>query len=69
MSKGAFIQSMGHFEAKFNINNAPDLMDPNYDLAMKITFATSEVLDVGRTKAMIEVTRPKSNTDIKLLLK
>lgn len=68
-SKFKFIQAMGHVEAKVDFNNAPDLIDPEYNLAVRMVFVRHLQLELGRTTASIEVTRPKSKTDIKVMFK
>lgn len=61
-----FISALGHIDWLLQLNNAPDLVDPDYTLATRIIFAKHNVPpEHGRTAASIEITRPKSKTDLK----
>lgn len=61
-----FLSSLGHVETKIEINNAEDLIDPNYTLTTTITLAkSSEDSHNSRTIFAIETKRPKSATDVK----
>lgn len=61
-----FLSSLGHVETKLELNNAEDLIDPNYTLVTRITLAkNSEDSQNSRTIFAIEATRPKSSTDVK----
>lgn len=60
-----YIAAMGHMDWVLRLNNAPDLIDSNYTLTTRIVFARHHNSDTGRTTASIEITRPKSKTDLK----
>ncbi|XP_062546026.1 uncharacterized protein LOC134212310 [Armigeres subalbatus] len=64
-----FLSAMGHIECKVDYNNAADLKDPNYTTTLRLIFARFHVADVGRTTASVELTRPRSKTDWKAMIK
>ncbi|XP_055638867.1 uncharacterized protein LOC129776937 isoform X2 [Toxorhynchites rutilus septentrionalis] len=64
-----FLSAMGHIECKVEYNNAPDLKDPNYTTTLRLIFARFHVPDSGRTKASVELTRPRSRMDFKAMIK
>jgi hypothetical protein len=65
----SFISHLGHAETKFEVNNAPDLEDPNYTMTATMTLAKNNDANMhSRTMFAIEVARPKSSTDLKFLV-
>ncbi|GAB0088507.1 uncharacterized protein DMENIID0001_029540 [Sergentomyia squamirostris] len=64
-----YISAMGHADWRLNFNNAKDLVDPAYNLGVRIIFARFHQMDSGRTTASIEIVRPVSKTDLKFMVK
>lgn len=64
-----FLSAMGHIECKVDYNNAPDLSDPNYTTTVRLIFARHHDANVERTTASMELTRPRSKTDWKAMIK
>lgn len=63
-----YISALGHIDWLLQLNNAPDLKDANYTLATRLIFARHHGQEQGRTAASIEITRPRSKTDLKAAL-
>jgi len=64
-----FLVALGHIECKVRVNNAPDLIDPDHTLTVRFIFARFYQLEQGRTTTSLEITRPKSNIDLKFYIK
>ncbi|XP_055713060.1 uncharacterized protein LOC129807664 isoform X2 [Phlebotomus papatasi] len=64
-----YVSAMGHAEWRLNFNNAKDLINPDYNLGVRMIFARFHHIDNGRTTASIEITRPVSKTDLKFMIK
>ncbi|CAD7080164.1 unnamed protein product [Hermetia illucens] len=64
---------LGHTEGKLTYNNAPDLLDPQYTTTFRVIFArtnSDEMTDIMNygTRASLEIQRPISDTDFRVLL-
>lgn len=69
-SYASFLSSLGHIETRFDLNNAPDLKDPAYTITTKMNLAKqTEDSKHSRTMFSVEITRPKSQTDLKFYVK
>uniref|UniRef100_A0A7G3AUB2 Putative lipoprotein n=1 Tax=Lutzomyia longipalpis TaxID=7200 RepID=A0A7G3AUB2_LUTLO len=64
-----YVSAMGHAEWLLNVNNAKDLVNPDYNLGIRMVFARFHHVENGRTTASIEITRPISKTDLKFMIK
>lgn len=68
-----FLSVLGHVDAQIDFNNAVDLIDRNYTTSLRLMFARfsddGNQFDGAKTSASIELLRPKSNIDLKLLIK
>lgn len=68
-----YLAVLGHMEARIDINNSPDFLDPNYNLMLRFIFARLHMeekrLDGSRTTVSLEVKRPVSNVDFKVMVK
>lgn len=68
-----FLSMVGHIEAKLELNNAPNLKDPEYSLALRTVLAhynePEPKTGLTKTSVIVEVTRPKSNLAFRFKIK